>query len=171
MRPASLAFGSPFQGMEQPMRDLSFGLRALGRSPATVVVAILSVALGIGANAAVFSILYAIRWKPLPVKDPHALVQIRAVDRRTRNELSIPGPVLRGLREHRQTFVGVVGDASDGIAFSDGGTTERVIGEVVTADYYSVLGVEPFLGRYFPEGADGSGWAPMAVLSYDFFNR
>jgi predicted permease len=162
---------SSFTAVEGLLRDLRFGFRALGRSPATVSVAILSIALGIGANTAIFSMLHAIAWRPLPVTDPGALVQIRAVDRGTGRELGIPSAVLRGLREQVRDFEGVVVDASDGIAFRYGGTTERVIGEVASADFYSALGVKPFLGRYFPEGADGSAWAPVAVLSYDFFRR
>jgi predicted permease len=156
---------------EQVMRDLRFGVRALRRSPAAAVVAVLSVALGIGANTAIFSMLYAIAWRPLPVANPETLVQLQALEPGTGKEIDLPAPVLRGLREERQVFAGVAFDSSDGLAGRIGDRTERVIGEVVTADFFAVLGVPLFLGTSFSENTDGAAWEASAILSYDFFSN
>ena len=84
---------------EQMVRDLRFGVRALRRSPAACAVAVLSLALGIGASTAIFSMLNAIAWRPLKVANPEALVQLQAVEPRTGKEIGLPARVLRGLRE------------------------------------------------------------------------
>src|SRR5512133_1688314 len=89
---------------EQVVRDLRFGVRALFRSPAASAVAVLSVALGIGANTAIFSMLNAIRWRPLPVAHPEALVQLQAREPGTGKEIALPAPILRQLREQPQVF-------------------------------------------------------------------
>ena len=156
---------------EHVFRDLRFGVRALRRSPAASAIAVVSVALGIGANTAIFSMLYAIAWRPLPVSNPEALVQLRALEAGTGKDISLPAPVLRGLREQRQIFAGIAFDTSDGLAGRIGDRTDRVIGEVVTADFFSVLGVRLVLGNDFPPDADGAAWEPSAIVSYDFFFR
>ena len=156
---------------EQLVRDVRFGTRALRRSPAASAVAVLSVALGIGANTAVFSMLYAIGWKPLPVSHPDALVQLQALERGTGREISLPAGVLRALREEQHIFTGITFDSSDGLAARINDRTDRVIGEVVTADYFSVLGVRLFLGSDFLPNADGAAWEPSAIVSYEFFAR
>ena len=156
---------------EQVMRDLRFGVRALRRSPAASAVAVLSVALGIGANTAIFSMLNAITWRPLQVANPEALVQLQALEPGTGKEIGLPAPVLRGLREQRQVFAGIAFDSSDGLAGRIGDRTDRVIGEVVTGDFFPVLGVPLFLGTNFSPNADGAAWEPSAIVSYDFFSR
>ena len=156
---------------EQAVRDLRFGVRALRRSPAASAVAVLSVALGIGANTAIFSMLNAIAWRPLQVANPEALVQLQALEPGTGNEIGLPAPVLRELRRQRQVFTGIAFDSSDGLAGRIGDRTDRVIGEVVTGDFFRVLGVPLFLGTNFSPNADGAAWEPSAIVSYDFFSR
>ena len=156
---------------EQVVRDLRFGFRALRRSPAASAVAVLSVALGIGANTAIFSMLSAITWRPLQVANPEALVQLQVLEPGTGKEIGLPAPVLRGLREQRQVFAGIAFDNADGLAGRIGDRTDRVIGEVVTGDYFLVLGVPLFLGTNFSPNADGAAWEPSAIVSYDFFSR
>src|SRR5260370_29331019 len=143
----------------------------LRKSPGFSTVAVLSLALGIGANTAIFSMLDAILWKQLPVADPAHLVNIQAIESGSGRVRGIPPSLLRDLQLHSQVFSGMLAGIPDGLAFSAGDRTERVIGEVVTANYFSVLAIRPFLGRYFTAGADGAAWQPVAVLSYDFFQR
>ncbi len=154
---------------EQVVRDLRFGIRVLRRSPVSSLVAVASIALGIGLTTAIFSMLYAIAWRPLPVANPEALVQLQALEAGTGKETSLPAPVLRGLREQRQIFAGVAFDSSDGLAGRIGDRTERVIGEVVTGDFFRVLGVPLFLGHDFSPNADGAAWEPSAIISHGFF--
>jgi predicted permease len=156
---------------EQVVRDLRFGVRALRRSPTASAAAVLSVALGIGASTAIFSMLNAIAWRPLQVANPEALVQLQALEPGTGKETGLPVAVLRGLREQRQVFAGLAFDSSDGLAGRIGDRTDRVIGEVVTWDFFPVLGVPLFLGTNFSPNADGAAWEPSAIVSYDFFFR
>ena len=79
-------------------------------------------------------------------------------------EVGLPAPVLRGLREQRQVFVGIAFDNWDGLAGRIGDRTDRVIGEVVTGDYFLVLGVPLFLGTNFSPNADGAAWEPSAIV-------
>ncbi len=153
------------------LQDLKYGLRMLVKNPGFTAVAVITLALGIGANAAVFTMLDAILWKPLPVQKPSELVRISTLDSRTGKSRGIPPNFLSAFQERNQVFSGVIADIPDGVSFRAGDTTERVIGDVVTANYYSVLGVKPYLGRFFSAGSDRADWEPVAVLSYDFFKR
>ena len=157
--------------VEQVVRDIALWVRALRRSPAASAVAVLSVALGIGANTAIFSMLNAITWRPLQVANPEALVQLQALEPGTGKEIGLPAPVLRALREQRHVFAGIAFDSSDGLAGRIGDRTDRVIGEVVTWDFFAVLGVPMFLGTNFSPNADGAAWEPSAIVWYDFFSR
>src|ERR671910_766494 len=147
--------------MDALLQDVRYGLRALHRDPVLAAVAVLSLALGIGANTAIFTLLNAVLWRPLPVRDPERLVQIRTVETPTGRERGVPATLLRALQEQGDVFAGVVADIPDGLALRFERRTERVLGEVVTANYFSVLGVEPFLGRYFTEGSDRAAWEPV----------
>ena len=157
--------------LERLLQDIRFGVRTMRRNPAVTAAAVLSMALGIGANTAVFTMLNAVLWRTLPVADPSALVEVRAFARDTGREAGVRTPVLRWLDEQRDAFAGVAAYESDGLACRFGNRTERVVGEVVTANYFSVMGVRPFLGSYFREGQDRAGWEPVVVLSHDFFVR
>ncbi len=157
--------------LEPLLQDVRFGIRTLRRSPVASVIAVLSMALGIGATTAIFSMLHAIAWKPLPVTEPGSLVQIRAVQKDTGKQTGLPAVVIRALRDQRDVLAGVAVDNWDGVALRVGDSAERAIAEVVTADFFTTAGVTPFLGSYFPSGADGSAWEPVTVISHDFFTR
>jgi predicted permease len=157
--------------LETLLQDVRYGLRTMRRSPVFAAVAVLSLGLGLGANTAIFTLLNAVLWRRLPVERPEQLVQIETIETGTGRGRGVPSALLRGLQEHGDVFAGVVASIPDGLALRFEGRTERVVGEVVTANYFSVLGVRPFLGRYFGKGSDGAGWEAVAVLSYDFFQR
>ncbi|MGH9718634.1 MAG: ABC transporter permease [Bryobacteraceae bacterium] len=152
-------------------QDLRYAARTMRRSPGFTAVALLSLALGIGANTAIFSMLDAILWKPLPVADAASLVRIRTIEAATGRARGVPPALLPGLTRRSEVFSGTLCAIPDGIAFHHGDRTERVIGDVVTANYFSLLGIQPYLGHFFSGGADGAAWQPVAVLSYDFFQR
>jgi len=152
-------------------QDLAYGVRQIRRSPWVSAVAAISLALGIGATTTVFTMLDALLWKELPVPAPNGLVKIQTVDTRSGRLQGVPPSMLRGLNDRSDVFTGVLAGINDGISFRAGDLTERVMAEAVTANYFEVLGVDPFIGRYFSPGGDSTAWRAEAVLSYDFFHR
>ena len=160
--------------MESILHDLRFGVRLLIKNPGFTLVAALSLALGIGANTAIFSLLDALLLKPLPVKQPEQLV-IVGVD-----TPSQPGrgfslfsyPVFREMREKNSVFSGMFARSGLQMSLSGNGQTERVQGEVVSGNFFSTLGVGPLLGRLLTEADDQTpGAHPVAVISFNFWQR
>ncbi len=123
----------------------------------------LSLALGIGANSTIVSALESALWKPLPVAEPERLVTFAVTRNQGPEETDLPAPLALQLRESG-IFAGVVTTSADGLSFSYEGPAERIIGEFVSADYFSVIGVPPVLGQGFSQQ-----WAAEAVLSYRFW--
>jgi predicted permease len=157
--------------MEDVFHDLRYALRTLRRSPAFAAVAILSLALGIGANTAIFSLIDAVMLRMLPVEQPARLVQI------TRSWGTQPGsfsyPLFEQVRDHTSPFAGIFAQSDTGrreIAFH--GAAETVDTETVSDSYYSVLGVTPAAGRFFAgsDRAPGSS-GPVAVISHAYWKR
>ncbi|MGH9849339.1 MAG: ABC transporter permease [Blastocatellia bacterium] len=153
--------------MEDEMfQDLWFGIRMLKKSPAFTLVAVLSLALGIGANTAIFSLLDALLLKKLPVKQPEQLVLVEGL------RYSYPDPVYRELGEKNSVFDGMFSFHSWEMTMSDGDQAERVIGELVSGNFFTVLGVSPHLGRIFSEADDQTPGAHLVtVISYNYWQR
>src|SRR5436305_10912412 len=156
-------------------RDISFALRSFARSPLFVTVAALSLAFGIGANTAIFSLTDQILVRSLPVKDPGQLVLLSALGRHYGsnqgwNRLSYP--MYQDFRDHDLGFQGMFCFRDVEMSLGFGGRTERVAGEVVSGNYFPVLGVNAALGRLFTAKDDlYQGGHPVAVLSYDFWRN
>jgi len=156
---------------ERRLQDLRYALRVLQKAPAFTAIAVLSLALGIGANTAIFSILHALVLRSLPVSDPQRLVVV------TRNRtVSSPYPLFLDLRDRSHTLEGVLAFRTAPMRLSQGGETERVTGEVVSGTYFGVLGVEPSIGTAIASEDDripgSGGWrGPVAVLSYNYWLR
>src|SRR5260370_5046113 len=122
-------------GIETTIRDVHYAVRTLRRSPGFTITALLSLALGIGANTAIFSILHALVLRSLPVSDPQRLVVV------TRNEtVSSPYPLFIELRHHSQTLEGVLAFRTASMRLTKNGETERVTGVLVSGTYFDVLG-------------------------------
>ncbi len=160
--------------MESFIHDLRFGARMLIKNPGFTLVAALSLALGIGANTAIFSLLDALLLKPLPVKQPEQLVIVGT------DTPSQPGrgfsffsyPVFREIREKNSVFSGMFARSGLQMSLSGSGQTERVQGEVVSGNFFSVLGVNPLVGRLLTEADDQTpGEHPVAVISFNFWQR
>jgi len=136
--------------------------------------AALSLALGIGANTAIFSLLDAVLLKRLPVKHPEQLVVVGTdtPEQPSRGISSFSYPVFRELREKNSVFSGMFAHSALSMSMSGGGQSERVLGELVSGDFFAVLGVNPHLGRVLT-GADDQtpGAHPVAVISYNFWQR
>jgi predicted permease len=151
-------------------QDIRYGLRMFSKNPGFTLIAVLMLALGIGANTAIFSLLDTVVFKMLPVKDPTSLVLLANADERRGASFSYPS--YQDLRDRNQVFAGII--AYDGVALnlSDGSQTERAAGQLVSGNFFSVLGVNPFLGRAFSEEDDKTpGAHPVAILSHSFWQR
>jgi predicted permease len=151
--------------------ELRYALRSLARSPVFAAVAILSLALGIGANTAVFTMLDHVLLHALPVPDPDELVQLKEVgdfygSNAGMNSLSYP--IYQDFRDRNQVFSGILCRYQTPASVSFAGRNERAMGELVSGTYFQVLGVRAALGRLFTSDEDRTrGGAPFAVLSYD----
>ncbi|HEX8359029.1 MAG TPA: ABC transporter permease [Longimicrobium sp.] len=155
--------------MDTLRQDLRFAIRSLRRAPGFALAAVATLALGIGANAAVFTLTNAVFLRPLPVERPDELVRVFATERGApdaSNPLSYPDyldvAALRGV------FAGVA--ASGGAELvREGGA--RVEGRLVSGNYFEVLGVRPKVGRGFLADEDVAGARPVAVVSHDLWMR
>jgi predicted permease len=168
--------------IETLMRDARFGFRAMKRSPGLTLVAVLSLALGIGANTAMFSLLNALLLKSLPVEEPSKLVLFGA-GRWGGSQDTLPDrswelfsfPFYREISEQNQVYSGVT--AVHSIEFSahgsvDGGRPELLKADLVSGSFFSLLGVKPVLGRALQEADDQTpGASPVAVASYSWWKR
>jgi predicted permease len=168
--------------LESLLQDVRFGLRQLGRSPGFTLIAILSLALGIGANTAIFTLLNAVLLRPLPVQNPSELLlfgngqaQGSTITVPDGNTKLLSYAFFRDFRAKDVSFSGVA--AVDSSQFttkgSIGGGAYQTTGvDLVSGSYFSVLGVPAFLGRTIGEADDSSeGAGPVAVASYSWFQR
>ena len=151
------------------VQDLRYGLRILRTNPGFASVAVLTLALGIGANTAIFTLLDKLVIRTLPVERPHELVAFVGAGGEPA-VFSYPGYV--DLRDHNEVLAGLVAYLQRPITLSDGGRAERVIGLIVSGNYFDVLGVRPALGRFFlPEEDRTPGLHPVAVISHGLWRR
>ena len=167
--------------LESFFADIAYGTRALLRSPALTIVALASLALGIGANTAIFSLLDAVLLRSLPVKDPQQLVLVG--EGRTRgigNEVAFTelssNPFFRQFRQRNTVFSDVAGIFSlnnDGHGFIEGSNESQPISvQLVTGNYFPLLGVHALIGRTLNDADDHSeGDHPVAVVSYAWWKR
>lgn len=158
-----------FQVVDAVYRDLRHAFRSLLRNPAFTATAVLSLAFGIGANTAIFTAISTIFLKPLAVRDPATLVTFSAVDKRGQSIDSLPLGFAHQLQSSG-TFSDVIVASSDGLSFQLGsGRAERVMGEVVTPNFFSALGLKTVVGEGFSADVRDGKWAAEAVLSYSFW--
>jgi predicted permease len=154
--------------------DLRYALRMLRKHPGFALVAVFTLALGIGANAAIFSLADAVLVQSLPVRDPGELTTIAVIDPASGDEANntFSYPMYLDLRDQNDVFSGVLARGGAQMNVSYDGRNDRVSGELVSGNYYQVLGVSPWAGRLFtPDDDRTPGAHPVAVLSYDFWER
>ena len=157
-------------------KDLRYAVRSLRANPLFTLAAVLSLALGIGANTAIFTLLRASLWKPLPVKNSEQIFQLKRASSSGdfAGEFGCSYPLYLRLNETARPFGEVFAKGSfDSRKFSmDGVSTERIAGEAVSANFFSVLGVIPILGRVLePQDDSTLGGNHVAVLSHAFWVR
>ena len=156
--------------MESIWQDLRYGIRMLVKKPSVTAVAVLALALGVGANTAIFSAVNAVLLRPLPFQDPERIVRLFAAspqDPVARGELSYPD--FLDYRARSQTFEYLAAYQLSGAVLSGGDEPLRVTGADVSADLFPLLGVPPHLGRVFTAEEEKPGAAAVVVLSYEFW--
>jgi predicted permease len=159
--------------METLLKDARYGLRMLLRSPGFTIVALLSLALGIGANTAIFSMVSAFLFAPLPVDRPAELVSIFTTDAKNPGPLPTSHLNYIDYREKNEVFTDVLGYTFAGVSLSGGGgESKQLFAEVVSGNYFDVLGVRFEHGRAFlPDEDKTPGTHPVVVLSYAAWQR
>ncbi len=156
--------------LDRLMQDLRFGVRKIVKSPGFTAVAILTLALAIGANTALFSVVNGVLLNPLPYPEPEQLVTLHE-SKPNFEAGSISWPNFRDWRTDNRTFsmMGI----SRGSSFNLTGTDnpEQVRAQFVSSDFLPMLGVKPVIGRMFAEGEDEIGASPIVIISAGFWNR
>jgi predicted permease len=158
--------------MSTLLQDLKYGARLLTKAPGFTVIAALSLALGIGANTTIFTLINAVLLNPLPVEDPSQLVSVWTTDERNQGGqlgfLQLSPANYKDLRDKNEVFSGLA--AHQGVPLNvavNGGEPQQVFGEIATGNYFSLLGARPVIGRTFsPDEDKNPGERLVAVLGY-----
>ncbi len=156
--------------LEDTWRDLRYAGHALRKSPAFAIAAILSLALGIGANTSIFSVLNAVMLKKLPVREPQQLVELA----RQGDDDSFTYPLWEQIRDRQAAFSGILAYSAASFNLARGGEKRPAQGLFVSGDYFKTLGVSPALGRLLTPADDkrgGGSSGAVAVISYGFWQR
>ncbi len=161
------------------LQDVRYGLRMLGKNPGFTCIAILTLALGIGANTAIFSLLSQVLLRRLPVRNPEELVVLKSPGPKHGHVWSdgddseiFSYPLYKGLAKNTTVFDGVIARFQFAAGIANHGQTDRGSGELVTGNYFQVLGVRPALGRVLsPADDDVQGAHPVLVLSHAYWTR
>src|SRR5712664_524884 len=160
-------------------QDVRYGLRMLAKHPGFTAIAVLTLALGIGANTAIFSLLNQVLLRRLPVRNPGELVILKSPGPKRGHVWSdgddseiFSYPLYKGLAKNTAVFDGVIARYPFEASIASHGQTERGSGELVTGNYFEVLGVRPVLGRVLsPADDDVQGAHPVLVLSHSYWTR
>jgi len=157
--------------METIWQDLRYAVRMLAKSPGFTAVAILTLALGMGANTAIFTVVYGVLLRPLPFPEPDHIVQLAESYQAQSDEMDVSWNELEHLREYGQLFEHIAGYTDVGFNLATGNEAEHVRGVPASAGYFQVLGVHPALGRDFlPEEDRGDG-QHVAILTHSLWMR
>jgi predicted permease len=159
--------------METIWQDLRFGYRQLRKSPGFTGVALLSLALGIGANAMIFSLISTILLRPLPITQPERVFAVHQIKQRNLSAMqSMSYPNYKDIRDRNEVLSGLAVYRFAPMSVSHNGSNERMWGYLVSGNYFEVLGVNAFLGRTFtPEEDRGVDAHPVVVVSYGCWQR
>ena len=153
-----------FVWLDDARRDVLYAVRTLRRSPGFAAVAIVTLALGIGANTAIFSLMDALLLRRLPVPDAQQLVQVAM-------QPSFPYPLIGPLAEQREIFSGAFGFSAAAFNVGPPGAVERTSGAWVSGAYYDTLGLQPISGRLLTREDDRPGAAPAVVITDGYWQR
>jgi macrolide transport system ATP-binding/permease protein len=153
-------------------QDLRFGWRQLRKAPGFTFVTLVSLALGIGANAVIFSLISTVLLRPLPIAHPERVVAMHQIKVRTSDSQSMSYPNYKDVRDRNQVMDSLAVYRFAPASFSHNGTNERVWGYLVSGNYFEMLGVQSLQGRTFTPEEDRAQLAhPLLVLSYGCWQR
>lgn len=150
-------------------RDFLFAFRLLRGSPGFTTVAILTLALGIGANTAIFTVVNAVLLQPLPLQSPERLVFLIASRAESRYPFSVPA--YESLRDRNHSFSSVTAFCEQGLTLTGLGEPERLEAALVSASFFGTLESQPLLGRAFLPGEDQPGAKPVVLISHSLWQR
>jgi predicted permease len=154
------------------MNTLAFAFRSLVKSPVFSLVAILALALGIGANSAIFSMIEAIFLRPLPYADAGRIVQLQSLQpERGLAQGPFSWPRMLAVRERQQVFTDISVSTPNAFIVTGAGDPEQLQGQIVSQNYFPLLGLTPMLGRNFLADEDRPGAAPVVLLSYGYWQK
>lgn len=154
------------------LQDLRYAVRMLFRSPGFSATAGLTLALGMGATTLMFSIVNAVMWQPLPFHEPERLVLIFSVNRQSNvGQIRASALDFTDWRSRAQSYDALAGHVGTGFTFSGGGDPELVVGQLVTADFFRVLGVQPIAGRTFSPDEFSPGREGRVILGQRLWQR
>lgn len=165
--------------MDTLWQDLRYGIRTLMKNPGFTVIAVMTLALGLGANTAIFSITDQILLRMLPVEKPEEIVVLRSPGPKS-GRVSSDGdpatsfsyPMYKEIRDKNNIFSGLLARFPVSLSVAGEGQTERAEGELVSGNYFDVLGVRPALGRLFTDDDDRvAGAGTVVVLSHGYWSR
>jgi predicted permease len=158
--------------METLLKDLKYGARMLFRSKAFSLIAVLSLALGIGANTAIFSLVQTMMFSPFPVEAPDQLVSVFTTDQRNPGNLPMSHFNFKDIRDQTSSFSGTAAITFAQVNMLVDQSSEQILAQLVTGNYFDVLGMKPAQGRTFLPSEDATpGSHPVAVLSYGLWQR
>src|SRR5215472_11898655 len=181
-REAALQFGA-VEGVKEDLReecrgfwlealwaDVRYALRMMHKNPAFAAIAIVTLALGIGANTAIFSVVNGVLLNPLPFPHPEQLVTL-SESKPNFATGSISYPNFRDWQKDNYTFSAMAISRPISFSLTGAGEAEQVRAELLSSDYFSLLGVKPLIGRMFAAGEDEVGAAPVAMISAGLWKR
>src|SRR2546423_13091464 len=156
--------------MQGLWQDLKHATRMLRKKPGFTLIAVVTLALGIGANAAIFSVVNAVLLRPLPYPNAERLVAV-SENSLEAPDISVAYPDYLDWQAQQSVFEEMSARMPTGGIITGANEPERVIGRLVTASFFSTLGVQPMLGRAFSESEDNPGAQPVMVISYGLWQR
>ncbi len=157
--------------METLLQDLRFGVRTLVKSPGFAIIALLTLALGIGANSAIFSVVNAVLLRPLAYKNPGQLVLINHNYQKINLKASVSAFGYAHYRDNAKSFESLAALTGWAVNLTGEGEPERLNGQTVTANFFQMLGSQAAMGRTFAAGEDQEGKNRVVVLSHGFWQR
>jgi predicted permease len=153
------------------LQDFGYGLRMMSKNPGSTVFAVITLALGIGANAAIFNLVNAYSLRPLPgIHEPEKLLTLQAT--RDGSEVAFSYPEYEYYTQHNRVFLVLAAYRYAELQLGSGGEPQRIRGAAVSSNYFAILGVQPALGRGFlPEENETPGAHPVVVINYRLWSE
>ena len=157
--------------MKSLWQDIRFGFRVLAKSPGFTATAVLTLALGIGANTAIFTVVYGVLLRPLPFPQPDRIVQLAQTYKDQTSDMSVTATQLRRLGSYASPFEYLAGITESSYTLTVGNNAVHLHGMPVGSDFFRVLGVEPEIGRDFDSDDDAGEGRHVAIVTYNLWQH